>query len=405
MGAYSYTALDARGRNKKGLIEGDTPKMVRAQLRERGLTPLEVVEVEQKSRGGSGGGFNLARGISGTELALVTRQLATLLKSGLPLEETLKTVAQQIEGRRTQGIIMGVRARVTEGHTMASALREFPHVFNHLYCATVEAGEQSGHLDTVLDRLADYVEKRQELQKKIFAALSYPIILVLASVGIVSFLLASVVPQVIGVFDSLDAELPPLTKGMIAASDFLRDHYIALGIALLVLVVGWQFLMRRPAAKYRWHAVQLRLPLFGKLIRGVNAGRFTRTFSILVSSGVPVLEALDICSRVVQNIPMQELIKSAAVKVREGAPIHRSLAAGRLFPPITLNLIANGEASGQLDEMLERAAHNQELEVDTIISAIMGVLGPALILMMAGIVLTIVLAIMLPIFDMNQLVQ
>ncbi len=406
MGAYHYRALDQRGREKKGLIEGDTAKTVRGQLRERGLTPLEVEEVERRHDSKSGrSSFGVGRGIPGTELALITRQLATLLKSGLPLEEALKTVAQQIEGKRAQGIVMGVRARVTEGHPLASALREFPAVFNHLYCATVEAGEQSGHMDTVLERLADYVEKRQELQKKVFAALSYPIILVLASVAIVGFLLANVVPQVVGVFDSLDAELPPLTKGMIAASDFLRDNHIALGVMAVALTVGWILLMRRPGPKRRWHRMQLRLPLFGRLIRGVNAGRFTRTFSILVSSGVPILEALEICSRVVQNIPMRELISEAAVKVREGAPIHRSLAPGRLFPPITLNLIANGEASGQLDDMLERAAHNQELEVDTIISAIMGVLGPALILMMAGIVLTIVLAIMLPIFDMNQLVQ
>lgn len=407
MGAYNYRALDQRGREKKGLIEGDTAKTVRGMLRERGLTPLEVQQVEQRGNGATGGqsGMSLGRRIPGTELALITRQLATLLKSGLPLEEALKTVAQQIEGKRAQGIVMGVRSRVTEGHPLASALREFPAVFNHLYCATVEAGEQSGHLDTVLERLADYVEKRQELQKKIFAALSYPIILVLASVTIVAFLLANVVPQVVGVFDSLDAELPPLTKGMIASSDFLRNNYLVLGIIAAVLVVTWIFLMRRPGPKRRWHRIQLRLPLFGRLLRGVNAGRFTRTFSILVSSGVPILEALEICSRVVQNIPMQELISEAAVKVREGAPIHRSLAPGKLFPPITLNLIANGEASGQLDDMLERAAHNQELEVDTIIAAIMGILGPALILMMAGIVLTIVLAIMLPIFDMNQLVQ
>lgn len=403
MGAFSYIALDARGKTKKGLIEGDTPRMVRAQLRERGLTPLEVEEVEQRER--RTGGLRMARGISGTELALLTRQLATLVRSGMPLEESLQTVAQQMENRRTQSIVMGVRARVVEGHTLAGALREFPQVFNALYCATVEAGEQSGRMDGVLERLADYVEKRQELQKKVFAALSYPIILVLASVSIVGFLLANVVPQVVGVFDSLDAELPPLTKGMIAASDFLRENALVLGILLVAIIVGTSLLLRRPDIRRRWHRLQLRLPLFGRLIRGVNAGRFTRTFSILVSSGVPILDALSICARVVQNMPMRELIESAAAKVREGAPIHRSLAPGRLFPPITLNLIANGEASGKLEEMLERAAHNQELEVDTIISAIMGVLGPALILMMAGIVLTIVLAIMLPIFDMNQLVQ
>ncbi len=404
MGAYSYVALDARGRQKKGLIEGDTPRMVRGQLRERGLTPIEVQQVEERERRGGRGG-TIRGGISGTALALLTRQLATLVRSGLPLEESLSTVAQQIEGRRVQGVVMGVRARVVEGHTLAKALGEFPHIFNDLYCATVEAGEHSGHLDLVLERLADYVERRQELQKTVFAALTYPIILIIASVTIVGFLLANVVPQVTGVFANLDAELPPLTQGLIATSDFLRAHWLALGLFSAGLVVGFQLMLRQQPMRFRWHRLLLRLPLIGRVVRGVNAARFTRTFSILVSSGVPVLDAMQICGQVVQNLPMKTTIENAAHRVREGAQIARSLSEGKLFPPITLNLIANGESSGQLDEMLERAAVNQEREVETIIAAVMGILGPMLILMMAGLVLTIVLAIMLPIFELNSLVS
>lgn len=404
MAAFSYIAIDARGRKKKGLEEGDTARSVRASLREKGLTPLEVTEVaqaEQKNRTR----FGFKPGLPSTTIALFTRQLATLSRSGLPLEEALATTAQQMEGRRVKAVIMGIRAKVIEGHTLAFALREYSHIFNDMFTATVEAGESSGHLDLVLERLADYVERRQELQKKLFAALSYPIILVIASVAIVSFLLASVVPQVVGVFTSMDAELPPLTKGLIAASDGLRNHGGVLALLLGASVVAWIFAMRRPHIRERWHRAKLRLPLFGKLERGVNAGRFTRTFSMLVSSGVPVLEAMQICARVVSNLPMRRAIEYAAGKVREGAGIARSLGESRLFPPITLNLIANGESSGELDQMLERAAHNQELEVDTLINAVMGILGPMLILMMAGIVLTIVLAIMLPIFDMNKLIQ
>ncbi len=403
MAAYSYVALDARGKKKRGLQEGDTAKVVRGLLRERGLTPLEVTEVAQAER--AGGGFRFERGLPATTVALFTRQLATLVRSGLPLEESLSTAANQMEGRRVRAVVMGIRARVVEGHTLAHALRDYGHIFNEMYCATVESGEQSGRLDLVLERLAEYVERRQELQKKIFAALSYPVILVLASVGIVSFLLASVVPQVVGVFTSMDAELPPLTQALIAASDGLRENWVVLLVLLAIAVAGWIWAMRQPRLKERWHRVKLRLPLVGRLERGVNAGRFTRTFSMLVSSGVPVLEAMQICARVVSNLPMRYAVENAAAKVREGAGIARSLGESKLFPPITLNLIANGESSGELDEMLERAAHNQELEVDTLINAVMGILGPMLILLMAGLVLTIVLAIMLPIFDMNQLVR
>lgn len=404
MAAFSYVAIDARGRKKKGLEEGDTARSVRGALRERGLTPLEVTEVAQAERSRQSS-FGMKPGLPATTVALFTRQLATLVKSGLPLEESLATAAQQMEGRRVKAVVMGIRSKVVEGHTLARALREYDHIFNDMYTATVEAGESSGRLDLVLERLADYVERRQELQKKIFAALSYPVILVIASVAIVSFLLASVVPQVVGVFANMDADLPPLTQILIAASDGLRENWVILVALLISAIIGWIVAMRQEKLKLRWHRTKLKLPLFGRLERGVNAGRFTRTFSMLVSSGVPVLDAMGICARVVTNLPMRKAIEHSASKVREGGGIARSLGESRLFPPITLNLIANGEASGELDEMLERAAHNQELEVDTLINAVMGVLGPVLILMMAGIVLTIVLAIMLPIFDMNKLVR
>lgn len=403
MGAYAYEALDQKGRTVKGVLEADTARLVRQQLREKGLSPLNVNEVSQRKTNQQPSRF--ARGMNATEIALFTRQLATLVRSGLPLEQSLKAVADQTETRRIQSIILGLRARVIEGHTLADAFLEFPHVFPPLFSATVDAGEQSGKLDLVLERLADYVEEKQALQKNIMAQLSYPAILVLLSVAIVVFLLASVVPQVVGVFDTLEAELPPLTRALIAISDFVRDHGSVLAIGLVALMFLARQSLKSDVILRRWHLFILRMPIAGRLNRGLNTGRFTRTFSILVSSGVPVLESMRICAQVVTNLPMREAIDEAARRVREGSSVHRALAESRLFPPITLNLIANGEASGELNDMLERAAANQEREVNTLLTTLVGILGPLLIVSMAGLVLMIVLSIMLPIFDLNQLVR
>lgn len=404
MGAYSYEALDERGRTVKGVLEADTARLIRQQLRDKGLTPLDVQEVAQRANTNKAGSA-FRRGMNATELALFTRQLATLVRSGLPLEQSLKTVAEQTEVNRIQSIILGLRARVVEGRTLAAAVREFPNIFPPLFPATIDAGEQSGKLDLVLERLADYVEDKQALQKNISAQLAYPAILVLLSVGIVGFLLASVVPQVVGVFDTLEAELPPLTRGLIAISDFLRDNAVLLGVGLVALLFFANQALKNDAVLRRWHRFLLRMPIAGRLNRGLNTGRFTRTFSILVSSGVPVLDSMKICAQVVTNLPMREAIEDAALRVREGSNVHRALAESKLFPPITLNLIANGESSGQLNEMLERAADNQEREVNTLLTTLVGILGPLLIVAMAGLVLMIVLSIMLPIFDLNQLVR
>ena len=406
MAAYEYSALDAKGRQTKGLIEGDTPRHARAMLRDRGLTPLEVNQVAESRTGGGGGLFNRGgSGISHTELSLFTRQLATLTRAGLPLDEALTAVSEQSESRRVKRIALGVRAGVIEGSSLAHSLNQFPNAFPPLFRATVEAGEQSGKLDYILERLAEYVERRQAMQQKIVLAAFYPAILTFVAIGVVMLLLTYVVPQVVEVFDSIDATLPPLTRGLIATSDFLRDY----GIVLLALLGAGLFvftrLMRREAFKRRVHALILRLPLVGRLVRGANTGRFTRTLGILFGSGVPILEALRIGTQVVTNLPMRDAIENAAIRVREGANLSRSLAASKLFPPITVHLIASGESSGTLDEMLDRAAENQEREVETLVAALMGVFEPVLILAMGGIVLLIVLAILLPIFDLNQLVQ
>jgi len=403
LGAFEYSALDQRGKERKGVLEGDTARQVRQQLREQGLTPLSVEEVaERESR--SGGGLQLKRGISATELALLTRQLATLVRAALPLEEALRTVARQSERPRLKSMMLAVRARVMEGYTLADGLGDFPHVFPELFRTTVAAGEQSGHLEVVLERLADYTEKRQQMRQKIMLALFYPIILTVIAIFVTVALLTYVVPEVVKVFDNIGQELPLLTRMLIAFSDFLREYGIVILILLILAVVGFSYLLRNPSHRFRWHRALMRLPLIGRLNRGLNTARFARTFSILSASGVPVLDALRIGSEVVSNLPMREAVQQAAHRVREGSSIARALEHSRYFPPMTLHLIASGEASGKLESMLERAADNQERELETVIAAVMGMFEPLLILVMGGVVLVIVLAILLPIFNLNQLV-
>ncbi|ERJ17918.1 T2aSS secretion system inner membrane platform protein GspF [Salinisphaera shabanensis E1L3A] len=404
MGAYEYTALDARGREKKGILEGDAARAIRAQLREQGLTPLEVSEVSDRKSGGSRS-ISFRRGISVTELSLFTRQLATLTHAGLPMEEALKAVAEQTDSDKVRKIIVGVRSQVVEGHTLADALGEFPNSFDELYRATTAAGEQSGRIDEVLNGLADYVEDQQSMRQKVMAALIYPAFLSIVAIAIVIALLTTVVPDLVQVFDSVGADLPALTTGLISVSDFLRVWGWLLTLGLGAAVTAFIYGMRRPAFKRAVQARILQVPLIGRFVRGVNTARFTRTLSILTRSGVPALDAMTIGADVVTNLPMRDAIKRASTRVREGEAIHRALGRERLFPPITLHMIANGEISGELDMMLGRAAEHQEREVETLRQGVMGILGPAVILLMGGLVLIIVLAILQPVFNLNQLVK
>jgi len=404
VGAYEYTALDAGGKERKGVIEGDTPKHVRSLLRERELLPVVVAEVAQKEARRQRG-FSLSRGASAADLSLLTRQLATLVKAGLPLEEALLAVSQQTEKPRIQSILLGVRSRVTEGHTLASGFGDFPRVFPEIYRATVAAGEQSGHLDNVLERLADYTESREVMQQKILGALLYPIVLTVMCFSIVSILLVYVVPKVVDVFENTSAKLPLLTQLLVAVSGFLREYGIWLLVALVVAgVLIWRWL-KNPAVRRRSHLLQLRLPLVGRLTRGFNTARFTRTLSILTGSSVPVLDALRIAGEVITNLPMRDAVAFAAQRVREGAPIGRSLGTSRLFPPMTIHLISSGESSGELENMLERAALSQERELDGLLTALVGLLGPLMIVGMGLIVMGIVFAMLLPIFQMNSLIS
>jgi general secretion pathway protein F len=404
VGAFEYTALDAGGKERRGVLEGDTVRHIRSQLRDLQLLPVNVTEVvaQEKTKHTR---FSIGTGVSTSDLTLMTRQIATLAKAGLPLEETLLAVSQQSEKARVQTVLLGVRAKVMEGHTLADALKEFPRVFPEIYRATVSAGEQAGHLDEVLERLADYTESREVIRQKVVGAMVYPIALTVMCFLIISVLLVYVVPKVTEVFDSYKAALPLATRILIGISDFAR-HY---GLYALVAVVALGFLARRQlqqtATRTRFGALQLRLPIVGRLVRGFNTARFTRTLSILSGSSVPVLEALRIAGEVVTNLPMRDAIATATARVREGAPIGRSLAASKLFPPMSIHLISSGESSGQLDSMLERAAQNQERELDGLLTTLMGLLGPLMIVGMGVFVIGIVFAMLVPIFHMNELIR
>ena len=405
MPAFEYTAVDPTGRERRGLLEGDTARQVRQLLRDQGLLPVEVAEVEQRERKARGLTLAFGRRISATDLSLVTRQLATLARSGLPLEEALLAVSQQTEKPRVAAIVSGVRARVLEGRSLADGLGAFPQVFPEIYRATVAAGEQAGRLDGVLERLADYTENRQVLQSKVRNAMVYPILLSVVSVLIVSLLLGYVVPQIVTVFESSKQQLPLLTRGLIAMSNGFRRWWWLLALLATGITIGLRRWLNDETVLRRWHRTQLRMPLLGKLIQGINAARFARTLAILSASAVPVLEALRIAGEVVSSLPMRAAVLDAAVRVREGAAIGRSLGTSKLFPPMLIHLISSGEASGELETMLERAATNQEREMDGIVNTAVIVLGPVMILLMGGFVLLIVLALLLPIFELNQLVR
>lgn len=407
MPAFEYVALNPKGKEEKGILEADNIRHVRQLLRDGQLTPLDVKQVDNAGGGSNKKNSNKtqrAGKVKANELALMTRQLATLVESGSPLEEALSTTAKQSEKKNVTHILSTVRSKVVEGHSLADGLGMFPSVFPGMYRATVSAGEKSGHLDAVLERMADYTETRQETQQKIGNAMFYPVILTILSILIVIGLLVFIVPKIINVFENVGQGLPPMTQALISISDFFRDYGLYLGVVLVGAYIVFKQMVKIPKWEFKYHNLLLRLPLAGRMVRGLNTARFARTLSILASSGVPILDAMAISAQVIQNMPMRDAVETAAVKVREGMTINRALDQSGYFPPMTIHLIASGESSGRLDDMLERAAIQQERETDGMMTKILGIFEPVLILVMGSVVLLIVLAILLPILNLNQLV-
>ncbi len=404
MPAFEYTALSQKGKEETGILDADNARQVRQLLRDSNLTPLVVTQVE-KAEKNTKQKVQRAGRVKAADLALLTRQLATLVQSGSPLEEALATTAKQTEKRNIRHILSAVRTRVVEGYSLADGLKTYPSVFPDMYRATIAAGEQSGHLDAVLDRMADYTESRQETQQRISTAMFYPVILTVLSIAIVAGLLGFIVPKIIDVFDNMGQELPVMTQILIKVSDFVRDYGVFIAALSIIAFIVFKQLIKIPKWRYRYHNFLLKVPIIKKMVRGLNTARFARTLSILASSGVPILDAMSISAQVVQNLPMREAVENAALKVREGMAINRAMEQSGYFPPMTVYLIASGESSGKLDEMLERAAVQQERETDAMLTNMLGIFEPMLILVMGAVVLLIVLSILLPILNLNQLVQ
>lgn len=402
MPAFVYEVLDENGRKRSGVLEGDSARQIRQQLRDKGWTPLAVEASVDKEKQQQRAFF--ARSISAAELALVTRQLATLIQAGLPVEEALRAVSRQSERQRISSMMLAVRAKVVEGHPLAWSLEQFPGSFPELYRATVAAGEQSGHLDLVLERLADYTEARHDLLRTIRGALIYPVILVLFSVLIVSVLLTVAVPKIVAVFERNGQELPVATQVLIGLSEFLQ----AWGLPLLLLGGLGVFLfaraLRNEPFRLRWHARQLRMPFIRRLVRDTNSARFASTLSILTSSGVPLVDALRIAGQVTTNLCIRRAVEQAAVKVQEGGSLHRALDQSGHFSPMMVQMIASGESSGELDNMLARAARSQEKDLQATISAFLALFGPLMLVGMAVVVFGIVIAMLLPIINMNNMI-
>jgi len=406
MAAFRYEALDSEGRTARGVIEADGLRQARARMRELGLVVIKVSAVTQETlHTGSGQRWRLRRGISSSQLSMITRQLATLLEAGLTLEYSLSALIEQSEEESVRQILAGVRSELLAGHTLAQAMGQYQSVFPDIYRALIKAGEASGELGHVMLRLADYTESRQVLRQKVVLAFVYPAIVTVVALMVVLGLLVYVVPQVVSVFQQSHQTLPLLTRMMIGLSAALQVSWLYLLIALLGAGFFVRTLLRREEIRYRWHLRLLRLPMLGRLMRGLNTARMASTLAILAGSGVPLLASLQAAAGVVTNLPMRRALEDASKKVREGVTLSRALAVSGLFPPILVHLIASGESSGKLGAMLDRAATQQEQEIGNYTSVLTSLLEPVLILVMGGVVLTIVLAILMPIIEMNQMVR
>jgi general secretion pathway protein F len=408
MPAYSYVAVDAEGRTRRGVVEAEAPRQARANLRSSGLVPMEVSAVEPEAAAPQGGGWRWGRGrqrLGGAALALVTRRFALLLEAGLTVEQCLDALIQQAQDEASTRILSAVRGEVLAGHSIADALERFPGSFPDIYRALVGTGEQSGDLAGVMSRLADYLESRRALSQHAGLALLYPAIVASVALAIVIGLLTYVVPQVVEVFQNSRQELPLLTRALLWLSGALQGNLLAIAVATAALIAALRFAWSREAWRARWQARLLRVPGIGSLLLGIGTARVASTLAILVGAGVPLLQALAASAKVVGSLPLRGAVEEAARLVREGSPLHRALDSRKLFPPIFIHLVASGESSGRLAHMLAQAAKHQEMENEHRVRLLTGILEPAIIVAMGIVVLLVVLAILMPIIEMNQLVR
>jgi general secretion pathway protein F len=414
MPVYAYRGLNEKGRNVGGVIDADSPKTARTKLRRSGIFPTDVKETQRQIAAGAagteGGRFSLDLSglfdrITPQDLALMTRQLATLVGAGLPLVVCLGALIEQVDGKGQKKILSQVRERVVEGGNLADAMRAHPAIFSDLYVNMVRAGEASGALDLVLIRLAEYTERAAALRAKVRSALTYPVFMGIASMSILFFLLSYVVPKVTRIFAETHAQLPTMTVILLAISGFLSSYWWLVVSIILVIVIGVRLSTRSPAGRLRFDRAVLRIPYFGKVLKKVALARFARTLSTLLLGGIPLLQALDIVKHVVSNMVLANAIEDGRYSIREGHSVADPLKRSGLFPPLLVHMIAVGEKSGELESMLARAADAYDGEVEASVSALSSIMEPVLVIFMGGVVLFIVMAILLPIFELNQLVK
>lgn len=407
MAAFSYRALDASGKTVKGVLEGDSERQIRSQLRAQKLKPLSVQSVGQKEEGERTRPrlFSRARRLNSKDLSLITRQLASLVQSGLPLDEALQVAARQSRKEGIKGLLLQVRSRVVEGRSLAQALGEHPRAFDHMYRAMVRAGESSGFLGQILERLAEYTETSQHTRQRLQMAMVYPFVLLGVSITVIAILMAFVVPDLIAMFQHSERELPMLTKILIAVSNFVSSLW---GLATFILLVLSGFLftvwLRNDKNRVRWHRFLLRVPIIKDVLVQADSSRFASTLAILLSSGVPLLEALRIAGQVLGNHVLRASTHDVAAAVQEGTSLNRAMDRAGVFPPLLVQMVASGEANGTLSEQLNHAARNQERELEMMLGTTMGLLEPFTVVFMGVIITMIVMTILLPIFNINQMV-
>jgi general secretion pathway protein F len=404
--AFRYEAIDAGGATKKGVVNADSARAARTDLRGRGLVPLVVDAITgQVDDAGNVRARSFGDKLSTNELSLFTRQLASLLEASLPLEQALSALLEQAERAYVRDLVASIRSEVMGGSSLSDALSQHPRDFADIYRALVASGEQIGQLAHVLTRLADYIERRNALVAKVRLAFTYPAIVTIVAFAIVVFLLAYVVPQIVSVFANTKQQLPFLTVVMLAISDFVRDYGWLVFLLVAALVFAWRWALRDPAIKLRWHRWLLTAPMYGKFERSLNTARFASTLAITTGSGVPILRALQTSRDTLNNVAMRQQVEDATNSVREGVGLARALSAHKHFPPMLIHMIRAGEVTGELPAMLERAAAAQETDLERRAMTIAGLLEPILILVMGVVVLLIVLAVLMPIIEINQLVR
>ena len=406
MPAFRYEAVDDAGATRKGVVNADSPRSARSDLRLQGLTPLSVEAITaQLDASGVAKSRGIGEKLSQVELALFTRQLASLLEAGLPLEQAFTALLEQAERPYVRDLIASIRSEVMGGAPFSDALSRHPRDFAEIYRALVASGEQIGHLARVLSRLADYIERRNALVQKVRLAFLYPAIVTVLAFAIVIFLLTYVVPQIVSVFANTKQKLPLLTVMMLGVSNFVRGYGIYVAVAMIGAFFMWRRALQNPDLKRRWHTWLLTAPIYGKFERSLNTARFASTLAITTGSGVPILRALDTSRDTLSNVAMKSLVEEACASVREGVGLARALSAQKHFPPMLIHMIRAGEITGELPAMLDRAAMSQQADVERRTLTIAGLLEPLLIVAMGIVVLLIVLAVLMPIIEINQLVR